>query len=491
MARQLDGGDYLLRTDPTEIDPTANFTCGFSFRRDNLSTFVGLFAVGDPDEDTARGFSVVSRANANIEFRYFGGVALQSSAAAVSDDTWHRAGVRYTASGAQVQLVLDGTAVAGASGDGIGALTSGDAIAFGPIATLIADQGLVGGIAGAFWLQGVTLSAADIDTYLQDLCSLIDDYGPSGSVIADALKGLWLFQSADPGEDISGLGNDLTDTGSASQTDPAWVPSSCGAGGPEALTCSPGSVAITGASAGLNATRVLVSQAGSVAITGTSAGLNAARQLVTQAGSVAITGTAAGLHTTRQLVAQTGSMAITGTSSGLNALRQLVAQAGSVAITGTAAGLNAGRVLISQAGSVVLTGTDATLTVSTIGPQLVCEPGAFTITGQSAGLNAQRVLTGQPGSVTVTGSTAGLQATRRLIADPGSVVIAGTAATLRAARRLIASPGAVAITGTDAVLTYSNANDGTPGTHPLSVTAVALIKSAQQVARIKTATLEH
>lgn len=236
MARQYDGADSLTRANPTGIATNASFTAGFWFYRDSMTGGQGVFCIGDPDVDTARGFSVFSRANGTIEVRFGGGIAVQSATGVISATTWYRVIVRYVAGTPLVALAVDGTGVASSAGDTIGNITTGDEIAYGTPCTAIADSGLVGRLAGAFYLQGVELSAATGDAYLQDLCSLIDDYGPSGTVTANALKALYLFQSADPGDDISGVGNDLTNAGTVDVADPSGVPSSCALGPSAAVT---------------------------------------------------------------------------------------------------------------------------------------------------------------------------------------------------------------------------------------------------------------
>lgn len=228
MAREANGSQSQARNDPTGITPDSTFTAGFYFYRDSMTGGQGVFAIGDPDNDSARGFSVFSRANGTLEIRCNSGVAIQSATGVISATTWYKVGVTYN--GTVARLVVDGTQVA-SSAETIGAITTGDDIAFATLCTAIADSGLDGRYAGAFYLQGVELSAANVDAYLDDLCSLITDYGTSGGITANALKALYLFQSATPGDDISGVGNNLTNNGTTDVADPSGIPTSCGVGG--------------------------------------------------------------------------------------------------------------------------------------------------------------------------------------------------------------------------------------------------------------------
>lgn len=236
MARRSNGTQNLQRTNPTGIDLSGAFTMVLSVYVDSVSASnQGLFALGDPTQDTARGFNLMTRTDGRLDFRFIGGVSADSSAGVIVDGTWARITVAYNPAD-RVRVGVNGSLVRQTGpGDLIGALTTGDAIAFMAEGSFIAAP-VTGAVAGFAWLQGVELSIADGDTAAQNLCDLIGDYGPSGTVTADALKALYLFQSADPGEDISGVGNDLTDNSTSSETDPAWVPSSCGApsgaGGP-------------------------------------------------------------------------------------------------------------------------------------------------------------------------------------------------------------------------------------------------------------------
>lgn len=71
---------------------------------------------------------------------------------------------------------------------------------------------------GVAWLQGVTLSGAAGENYMAQTggktwCSLKTDYGPSGVIMANAMKHCSMQENANPSVDISTVGNDLTMAG--------------------------------------------------------------------------------------------------------------------------------------------------------------------------------------------------------------------------------------------------------------------------------------
>lgn len=204
-------------------------------------------------------------------------------------------------------------------------------------------------------------------------------------------------------------------------------------------------------------------------------------------GAVAITGQSATLRAHRVLSCSSGAIVLTGQAATLRTARRLEAQAGTVAVTGTQATLRAARQLVAQPGAVTITGVNATLTKNAAGLEaLTCTPGTFAIAGQAATLRTHRELVAQPGAVALSGQAATLAVGRALLASPGAVTISGQLATLRAARRLDAQPGAVTITGQNATLTYSEFVAGTPGRHPLSVEFTPISRSVEFTAITRT-----
>lgn len=230
MARRSNGSQNLQRTDPTGIDPSAAFTMVLSVYVDGVaSANQGLFALGNASTDTARGFNLITRTDGRLDFRFAGGVSADSSAGVITDDTWYRIAVTYDpADTNRIRVGVNGSQVRQNVGDAIADITTGDVIAFMTAGSAIADP-VTGAVAGFAWLQGTVLSIADADTLAQDLCDALASY-PTET------QALYLFQNADPGEDISGVGNDLTNNSTTNETDPAWVPSSCAVGPSAAVT---------------------------------------------------------------------------------------------------------------------------------------------------------------------------------------------------------------------------------------------------------------
>lgn len=97
-----------------------------------------------------------------------------------------------------VSDVMDPLATGSVTEVNIGASTTGSFLAGGFFA---------GGVAWAFWLQGVALGNTAVNNYLNAPATLIADYGPAGSVVANALRFLYSMQCAGSSEsDLSGNG---------------------------------------------------------------------------------------------------------------------------------------------------------------------------------------------------------------------------------------------------------------------------------------------
>jgi len=232
MAREFSGtSQYLLRTDPTGLNPNAAWTFGCWLWVDGYGTDGrGILRVGGPEGGAiTRGVYIYVRNSGVI--RAIVGTDIQG-VTAFGTGAWKKLVITRSGSGTSgMSIYLDGSATADASyaTDAPGALASGDVLKLGDSSSSIGAALLDGRIAAPFWLQGVELSGTDAAAYLSDACSLITDFGAGGAVTPDALKFLFLLQSGAPGTDISGVGNDLTDTSTTDVADPAGVPTSCGA----------------------------------------------------------------------------------------------------------------------------------------------------------------------------------------------------------------------------------------------------------------------
>jgi hypothetical protein len=88
-----------------------------------------------------------------------------------------------------------------------------------------------GRFALAFFLEGVELSQAALDAYFADPCALVDDFGPSGSILAGALK---VFQIGDCSIDLA-QGNTVLITGTTVENDATDYVTSCDVGPAESL----------------------------------------------------------------------------------------------------------------------------------------------------------------------------------------------------------------------------------------------------------------
>jgi hypothetical protein len=125
-------------------------------------------------------------------------------------------GISKNASGiSPIRTIVNGTDVGSTNLGAPTALATGDPFQVGGVS--VGGLGLArlnAGVAWGFWLQGVSLSAAAIDAYLNDPEALVEDYGPDGAVVPDALKLFWTMQGDQATEvDQSGVGNDGTRTG--------------------------------------------------------------------------------------------------------------------------------------------------------------------------------------------------------------------------------------------------------------------------------------
>lgn len=233
------GGASISRTDPTGIVVSGPWSCGLWLRPNSLVGTQVILRIGTADNGPTRGLMWVYSSTV-LRVRSVSNNA--DGAWSPSAGTWYRAGITKAGSGVgQIRNILDGTDIGGTNSDPPTAITTGDVFQVGD--TTVGGLGyalLNAGVAWGFWLQGVTLSAAALDAYLNDPQSLIDDYGPGGAVTADALKLFWPMQCDTAAEDDqSGVGNDGTRNGSVAlettggpspTTD--WNP--CGSAGPSA-----------------------------------------------------------------------------------------------------------------------------------------------------------------------------------------------------------------------------------------------------------------
>ncbi len=233
MARQFaDSGDNMRIVTPTGMLVSDAWSWGCRLDTDGIVDSQGLWRLGASGSRGIRGeLNFVDASNHRLRVVNEADSTGGNGTTSIPTGTSRRIGFTHNGSGS-CPLILDGSVDATISLTDPTEIQAGDEFRYGFIvggATHLRAR-----IAWPFFLQGVQLSASALDDYLNQtggktICSLIDDYGVGGSIVADALKFLGPFQPGDPGEDISGVGNDLTDTGTVDIADPAGFPSSCAA----------------------------------------------------------------------------------------------------------------------------------------------------------------------------------------------------------------------------------------------------------------------
>lgn len=237
MARQLSGsGQYIGRTNPTGLAVNAAWTWMGWVWLDATAVNQTLCLIGTPTT-LATGLLIKYEDTDRIEAVWDAGAGSMSlPASGLTAGVWTRVALTHAGAGSSLMaLHINGTSIGTDTPPAIPELASGDVVRFGSANGYDYYTDWDGRIAWSAWVQGVALTAAQTGAYLNSPCDLLTDYGPSGVVTANALKGLWPFQPADPGQDISGVGNTLTNTSTTDVADPGGLPTSCGGGGSVAL----------------------------------------------------------------------------------------------------------------------------------------------------------------------------------------------------------------------------------------------------------------
>jgi len=206
-------GNYISVTPPAEVAVGGPWTFGAWVRPDVNTGVRVILRVGTADNAPTRGFMLTLN---GLTPRVRAVSNNFNATNPLVEDAWNRVGLTKVNSGiANINHSLDGVANGGENALEFVAIDGTDPFQIG--GTAVGGLGYTyfdGGVAWAFWLNGVTLSAAAIDAYLNDPQSLIDDYGPAGAVTPDALKIFWPMQcDTATEEDKSGVGNDGTRTG--------------------------------------------------------------------------------------------------------------------------------------------------------------------------------------------------------------------------------------------------------------------------------------
>lgn len=210
-------GAYIEVVSPAELDVSGPWTAGAWVRPNSLTGTQVILRVGTADNGPTRGF-MWTYSSTQVRVRTVSNWA--NGAWTPSAGTWYRLGITKAGSGiGQIRNIVNGADVGGANLSPPPDIIAGDPFRVG--GTAVGGLGLAllnAGVAWMFWLQGVTLSAAALDAYLNDPQALVDDYGPSGTVTPGALKVLWPMQCDTAAEeDESGVNNDGVRTGTVAR----------------------------------------------------------------------------------------------------------------------------------------------------------------------------------------------------------------------------------------------------------------------------------
>ena len=202
---------YITKTDPTGILTDAAWTMGVWINPDSVAG-KGIVHAGSAGATTRGAYLRITGAN-KLECRVSGDFA--TGGTSIGTGSWIRVGARKAAAGtSQVYLILNGADDGNSNTVAPTEITAGDVFQASDAIGGLGDGHFNGKMAWLFWLQGVALSAANLDAALQDPQSLVTNYGPSGVITANALKILWPMQCDNATEvDKSGVGNDGTYTG--------------------------------------------------------------------------------------------------------------------------------------------------------------------------------------------------------------------------------------------------------------------------------------
>jgi len=228
--RLYDGIDDKIQiVDPTGMDPSGALTLGFWIRAD--AHFVNgnvICVIGNDSETVAltRGFVFCIDGFDKLRIGSANGPQNARGTTSLTTDgsVWYRAGFKKTATSTYSPKVylngVDDTATAGWDNNALN-ITTGDVFATGRRTNdaTIDTSWWDGALGIGLWFQGVALTAAQLDGYLLDPQSAIDDYGPTGTITANVLKIFWP-QACDNAteEDLSGVGNDGTYSGTSTIT---------------------------------------------------------------------------------------------------------------------------------------------------------------------------------------------------------------------------------------------------------------------------------
>jgi hypothetical protein len=198
--------DYITKVTPTGLTMDAAWTCMMWVKPDTASS-CGILRIGTADNGPTRG--VILGLSSGVPYIRQSSNGF-SGGSALSTTLWSRVGYRKDASGlfGTLRTTVNGVDVASSTLDPASDLIGGDEFRASQAVAGIGFSNFAGQLAWVAWVQGVSLSAASQDAYLNNPQSLVNDYGPNGTVSANALKLLWSMQcDAETEVDLSGVGN--------------------------------------------------------------------------------------------------------------------------------------------------------------------------------------------------------------------------------------------------------------------------------------------
>lgn len=209
------GSDHCSVTDPAGVTTNAAWSMGGWVYVTSYGTGGrGFMAAGNFPGSPARGVQLGVLSSGVLSCRL---ATAQSSdgVTAIGTGAWVRVGATRGGSGiSHLKVILNGVEDHDENTDPPAEITAGDSFFTSFPNGLTGQSYLDGKMAWSFWLQGITLTAAQMDAYLNDPQSLVNDYGPDGNITPNALKIFWAQQCSGTTEtDQSGTGNTGTYSG--------------------------------------------------------------------------------------------------------------------------------------------------------------------------------------------------------------------------------------------------------------------------------------
>lgn len=188
-SRDFDGAVSVTKTDPAGVTLNAAWTFGAWVNPDvegpvNARSILKLGGA-------TTGFDFYVNSTGVLRYRDANAAIHDTSTSDLGTGVWRRVGLVKAGVGvSNITVVMDGTGTA-QNMDVPPALAAGDVFKLAHLDGGVGIDPIDGKMAWAFWLQGVALTTAQIDSYLNNPESLLNDYGPGGNITPDALRVFW------------------------------------------------------------------------------------------------------------------------------------------------------------------------------------------------------------------------------------------------------------------------------------------------------------